>query len=156
VTPAGVVRHIGTQFQVQVDGITTRVQVREGRVLLTPATGAPTDIAAGDDLRIAGDDVQWRRGAPSFGIDWDWTAGIAPVLAIENRPLAEFVTWVAREHGWQVQYGEPGLQPRTHDIRLHGSLDGLDSAAMLERVSLVTGVSLEVRDGVLWVGGAAK
>jgi len=48
VTPAGVVRHVGTQFQVRVSGGMTRVRVREGRVLLTRASGVPTDIAAGD------------------------------------------------------------------------------------------------------------
>ncbi len=62
---------------------------------------------------------------------------------------------MAREHGWQVQYGDETLQHRTLDIRLHGSLDQLDSAAMLERVALVTGVSLAAREGVLWVGGVS-
>ena len=102
-TPAGVVRHVGTQFQVQVTGNMTRVRVREGRVLLERASGAPTDIAAGDELRVAGDDLRWQRGLPSFGADWEWSARIAPALEIENRPLAEFLAWMAREHGWQVQ-----------------------------------------------------
>ena len=152
-TPAGVVRHVGTQFQVQVAGPMTRVRVREGRVLLTPASGVTTDIAAGDELRVAGDDMHWRRGLPSFGAEWEWSAGIAPALDIENRPLAEFVTWMAREHGWQVRYGNEALQQRAFDIRLHGSLDRLDRDAMLERVALVTGVPLRANDGVLWVGG---
>ncbi len=141
-TPAGEVRHVGTQFQVQVTGDVTRVRVREGRVLLTRASGVPTDIAAGDELRVAGDDLQWQRGLPSFGAEWEWSAGIAPALEIENRPLAEFVTWMAREHGWQIRYSDETLQQRTLDIRLHGSLDRLDSDAMLERVALVTGVPL--------------
>ena len=38
-TPAGVVRHVGTQFQVHVTGDMTRVRVREGRVLLTARFG---------------------------------------------------------------------------------------------------------------------
>jgi ferric-dicitrate binding protein FerR (iron transport regulator) len=155
-TPAGVVRHVGTQFQVHVDGDTTRVRVREGRVLLERASGASTDIAAGDELRVAGDELRWQRGLPSFGAEWEWSAGIAPALEIENRPLAEFLTWMAREHGWQVQYMDEKLQHRTLDIRLHGSLEQLDSAAMLERVALVTGVSLEAREGVLWVGGGSQ
>jgi transmembrane sensor len=151
-TPAGVVRHVGTQFQVQVEGDLTRVRVREGRVLLTPASGAPTDIAAGDELQVTGGHAQWRRGLASFGPDWEWSAAIAPALEIENRPLAEFLAWMAREHGWQIRYGDEGLQQRTLEIRLHGSLDRLDGDAMLERVALVTGVPLRARDGVLWVG----
>jgi len=155
-TPAGVVRHVGTQFQVQVTGNMTRVRVREGRVLLERASGVPTDIAAGDELRVAGEDLRWQHGLVSFGAEWEWSAAIAPALEIENRPLAEFLTWMAREHGWQVQYTDETLQHRTLEIRLHGSLDQLDGAAMLERVSLVTGVPLSTRGGVLWVGGGGR
>jgi ferric-dicitrate binding protein FerR (iron transport regulator) len=154
-TPAGVVRHVGTQFQVQVTGGTTRVRVREGRVLLARAAGA-TDIATGDELMVNGDDFNWRHALPSYGPEWEWSATIAPPLAIENRPLAEFLAWMAREHGWQIRYGEETLQQRTHEIRLHGSLDPLGSDAMLDRVALVTGVPLMARDGVLWVGGDEK
>ena len=151
-TPAGAVRHVGTQYQVHVAGNVTLVRVREGRVLLTRASGEPTDIASGDELQVSGADVRWRHGLPAFGDDWEWSAGIAPALEIENRPLTEFITWVSREHGWQVRFVDVALQSRAADIRLHGSLDPLDSAAMLERVSLVTGVPLNARDGVLWVG----
>ena len=111
-TPAGAVRHVGTQFQVQRDRRHDRVRVREGRVLLTRAAGAPTDIAAGDELRVSGASIEWRRGLPSFGADWEWPAGIAPALEIENRPLAEFLAWMAREHGWQVRYADETLQQR--------------------------------------------
>ena len=152
-TPAGAVRHVGTQFQVHVTGDVTIVRVREGRVLLTRASGTPTDIAAGDELRVRGGELRLQRGLPSFGEDWEWSAGIAPALEIENRPLAEFIAWLAREHGWQVRYADESLQARTFDIRLHGSLDQMESAAMLERVTLVTGVPLQAGNGVLWVGG---
>jgi ferric-dicitrate binding protein FerR (iron transport regulator) len=155
-TPAGEFRHVGTQFQVMVMGNTTHVRVREGRVLLTRAPGTQdntTDIATGDELSVTGNELAWRRGLPSFGADWEWSATVAPQLEIENRPLAEFIAWMAREHGWQIRYGDDSLQQRTHDIRLHGSLDDLGTDAMLERVSLVTGVPMSVRDGVLWVGG---
>ena len=71
---------------------------------------------------------------------------------IENRPLSEFLAWLAREQGWRVHYASERLQEQAAQIRLHGSLEGLEVAAMLERVVLVTGVKLEVRHGVLWVG----
>lgn len=151
-TPAGEVRHVGTQFQVSVAGSITRVRVREGRVLLTRAAGAPADIVTGDEVKVSGKNLQWLHALPSFGPDWEWSASIAPPLEIENRPLSEFLAWMVREHGWQLRYGDPGLQPRTPEIRLHGSLDRLGPDAMLERVSLVTGVPLRSRDGVLWVG----
>jgi len=152
-TPAGEVSHVGTQFQVQVSGQTTRVRVREGRVALLPEAGAQQRvIAAGDALEVSGSEERWQHGLASLGDDWEWATTLAQPLIIENRTLAEFLTWLAREHGWQLRYGDDALQQRTLDIRLHGSFDGLDTPSMLERIGLVTGVPLAVRDGSLWVG----
>jgi hypothetical protein len=77
---------------------------------------------------------------------------VAPTIGIEGRPMSEFLAWLVRERGWQLRYADDALQQRTHEIRLHGSLDGLDTPGMIERVALVTGIELEARDGVLSVG----
>jgi ferric-dicitrate binding protein FerR (iron transport regulator) len=146
-TPAGELTHVGTQFMVSVSNDATRVRVREGRVSLAAKT-----IAAGEELEIRGDSHTWRRGLPSFGPQWEQFAGVAPNLEIEGRPLAEFLAWMAREHGWRLRYSSDALQQRAHDIRLHGSIDGLDTPAMLDRMTLVTGLAFDVRDGVLFVG----
>jgi ferric-dicitrate binding protein FerR (iron transport regulator) len=152
-TPAGEISHIGTQFQVSVVGEVTRVRVREGRVQMESSDGgARQDLATGDALEVRGGEFFLTRGLPSFGADWAWAAGVGPVLEIENRPLAEFLAWLVREQGWRLHFASESLQEQAGQIRLHGSLAGLDAEAMLERVSLVTGVRLEVRHGVLWVG----
>jgi len=152
-TPAGDVRHAGTQFLVAVAAGTTRVRVREGVVTVVPGSGGESRaVASGDELMVDGGAATWRHGLPSYGMDWEWSAQVAPALAIEGRPLGEFLAWIAREHGWQLRFRDDALQTRVREIRLHGSLEGLDVAAMLERVGLVTGVSLAAHDGVLWVG----
>ncbi len=155
-TPAGAVRHVGTQFQVQVHDGLTRVLVREGRVMIAMSGTPAVDLAAGDLADMAGTQLRLERGQPGHGADWEWVAVTAPDFDIENRPLSEFLAWVAREHGWQLRFGAGDLQSRAQDIRLHGSMDGLDAAGMLERVSLITGVPLVARDGVLWVGAAVQ
>jgi len=111
-------------------------------------------VAAGDALEVRGDEERWQHGLPSFGTAWEWSAALAPALAIEDRPLAEFLAWMAREHGWQLHFSDEALQRQAQEIHLHGSLDGLDAPAMLERVALVTGVPLALGDGVLSVGVA--
>jgi ferric-dicitrate binding protein FerR (iron transport regulator) len=151
-TPAGEVRHVGTQFQVFVSPDVTRVRVREGRVMVEAPGARRQDLATGDALEVRGGEYRVQHGLPSFGTDWAWAAALAPVLEIENRPLSEFLAWLVREQGWRLHYASEDLQERAAQIRLHGSLQGLDAAAMLERVTLVTGVKLEVRQGVLWVG----
>jgi ferric-dicitrate binding protein FerR (iron transport regulator) len=149
-TPAGAVRHVGTQFQVNVsEG--TRVQVREGRVILARKDQL-LDIGAGDVVEVMAGRTRIDHGQPAFGAAWEWAAATAPAFDVENRPLGEFLAWLAREHGWQLRYVDVGLQSRSQEIRLHGSVAGLDTAGMLERMALVTGVPLMVRDGVLTVG----
>jgi len=151
-TPAGEIGHIGTQFQVFVDDATTRVRVREGRVLVTAPGGGTQDLAMGDALEVRGTERRVTHGLPSFGAEWAWAASVGAVLEIENRPLAEFLAWLTREQGWQLRYASDALQEQAGQIRLHGALDGLDTTGMLERVALITGVPLQMRDGVLWVG----
>ena len=132
-------------------GSSTRVQVREGRVELTASSGS-ADLAAGDVADTSGGNLVVRHGEPVHGADWEWVAVTAPSFDIENRPLSEFLAWLAREHGWQLRFVDTRTQASAQSIRLHGSMSGLDAAGMLQRASLVTGVMLSQGDGVLWVG----
>lgn len=151
-TPAGAVRHVGTQFQVRVSGDHTRVLVREGRVVLLQDGGATVDLGAGDSADAAGTRVRIEHDQSSHGSEWEWAATTAPAFDIENRPLSEFLAWLAREHGWQLRYADAATQSQVQDIRLHGSMPGRDAAAMLERASMITGMPLALKDGALLVG----
>jgi ferric-dicitrate binding protein FerR (iron transport regulator) len=153
-TPAGEVRHRGTQFLVSVEGAATRIRVREGRVELARPGAPAQDIAAGDGLDVQGARLQWRQGLASHGAEWEWATSTAPAFDIENRPLSEFLAWVSREHGWQLAYQNEAIRVRAQDIRLHGTVSGLEVKAMLERIALITGVSLRVEAGVLQVDPA--
>jgi ferric-dicitrate binding protein FerR (iron transport regulator) len=155
-TPAGEVRHVGTQFQVRVRGGSTRVQVREGRVLIQRPAMPALDLGLGDTAEISGSDVRVMHGAATYGADWEWVTATAPGFDIENRPLSEFLAWLAREHGWQLRIENADTQDHLRDIRLHGSMDGLDHREMLARAALITGIPMEVRDGVLRVSREAR
>jgi hypothetical protein len=152
-TPAGAVRHLGTQFQVTVAGALTRIEVREGRVTVDGLM--PREVAAGEKLEVRGVDAVLTGAQPRYGAAWEWAARTAPAFDIENRLLPEFLAWVAREHGWQLRYTDARSQERVQDVRLHGSLDGLDADGMIERVALITGMPMVLRDGALTIGGAA-
>jgi ferric-dicitrate binding protein FerR (iron transport regulator) len=153
-TPAGEVRHVGTQFLVVVDGRNTDVSVREGRVIVSrpDAGNGEIDIAAGEVLKVDATHAVLTRGLPSYGPQWEWVTAIAPPFDIENRPLSEFIAWVVREQGWQLRYADHQLQQGARDIRLHGSIDSMPIESRLETVSLITGVPLQVRQGELLVG----
>lgn len=150
-TAAGTVTHVGTQFQVRVQDAVTRVRVREGRVAIA-TTGETVDLAAGDLAEVSRGHARVQHGLPGHGEEWEWAAATAPAFDVENRPLSEFLAWLAREHGWQLRFTDAGTQSRVQAIRLHGSLSSRDAASMLERAALVTGVPLSFSDGALWVG----
>jgi ferric-dicitrate binding protein FerR (iron transport regulator) len=152
VTPAGEVKHLGTQFQVSVQDQTTQVRVREGHVQLSSHSTDAQYIAAGEEVQVVGSRTRLQHGLAGYGADWEWATMIAPAFDIENRPLPEFLAWMAREHGWQLHYANEALQRHAQEIRLHGSLERMSSNDVLERVSLITGVPITSRDGVISVG----
>ena len=151
-TPAGDVRHLGTQFQIVVNGADTRISVREGRVLLESPT-MREEVGSGELLHVDSAGGLSREEIPAFGPNWQWVANIAHPMNIENRPLIEFLTWMAREQGWTLRFASPDDEQLAQSIRLHGSLATLQSQEMLERISLITGVAMESQEGVLIVGG---
>jgi ferric-dicitrate binding protein FerR (iron transport regulator) len=153
-TPAGEVSHVGTQFLVNVGRGVTKVQVREGRVTLGTADGESHAVSAGERLEVDGEQTLLTGAQISHGADWEWAAAVAPAFDVDNRPLAEFLAWIAREHGWQLRYADAARQSQAQAVRLHGSLRGLEAAAMIERVSLITGIPIGLRDGALTVGQA--
>jgi len=155
-TPAGEVSHLGTQFLVAVQGTATHIRVREGRVALARGGSDIHEVAAGDALEVDGANIRLLQGLSSYGEDWEWTTVAAPSFDIENRPLQEFLEWVAREHGWELAYHDEATRLLAREVRLHGSVSKLEVSAMLQRIALITGVPLQVRGGTLEVGGGAE
>ena len=152
-TPAGEVRHTGTQYQVAVTGQVTQIKVREGRVQLSEVNGdGAIHIVAGEEIRVDESGAISRRAVPPFGPDWEWASTLATPIDIDNRPLTEFLAWIVREHGWQLRYASAAEERAAQAIRLHGSAQGKTPAETLRRVSLITGLAMHVEDGVLLVG----
>ncbi len=151
ITPAGEVKHQGTQYLVSVSPGATRIVVREGRVQLG-GTRHQTQITAGERIDIDEAGRVSRASVPSFGESWEWVSMIVPAIDLDNRPLSEFLSWMIREHGWQLRYATPRGEQTVQAIRLHASAQGKTPLETLQRVSLITGLTLELENGVLIVG----
>lgn len=155
-TPAGEVQHEGTQYQIRVSGELTQIKVREGRVrLVTARNGDAVSIVAGEQVRVEDDEIS-KASVPSFGPDWDWASTMATALDIDNRPLVEFLAWITREHGWQLRYASAAEERAVQSIRLHGSAKGANPLDTLRRVSLITGLSMQMENGILLVGATSE
>jgi ferric-dicitrate binding protein FerR (iron transport regulator) len=142
-TARGYVEHLGTQFEVVSSGDDVRIRVREGSVQLhTPEGTEVTD--AGNELFVPESGARERRRISTYGGEWGWDEAIAPRYDIEDRSVAEFLAWVARETGRHVDFVDDRSRDVAVQTRLHGSIRKLEPLEALTRVLETTSLRAEL------------
>jgi ferric-dicitrate binding protein FerR (iron transport regulator) len=134
---AGSVRHAGTQYQVRTHADDIEVSVREGRVLIASA-GGTSEGQAGEQVRVTTRGEIARTALAANDSQWHWVASTAPAFDINDRPLIEFIEWVARETGRKVVYASQHAQAAARQVVLRGSVAGLDPDTALNAVLATT------------------
>jgi ferric-dicitrate binding protein FerR (iron transport regulator) len=150
VTAAGEFRHVGTQFALAVIDGATRLRVREGSVAWDAMEGGST-VSAGTEMIIDRDRRVTRRTIAATGEAWSWTESMAPEVDIENRPLSEFLDWVARETGRRLVIADENTRGQIGAIRTHGNVRGLEPLKALEAVMAATSLQLDLPAGTIRV-----
>ena len=146
VTPAGTLRHLGTQYEVRLLGPDVRVRVREGRVEWNPRDGPVASGQVGEQLTITPNGEIARESVTRYGPVWDWVAAVTPGMDIDGRPLIEFLAWAGRELGHDIVYGTPEIAAAVSAIVVHGSIAGLTPMQALDAVLATTRLQA-VHDG---------
>jgi ferric-dicitrate binding protein FerR (iron transport regulator) len=132
-TDAGSVRHVGTQYQVRTHADDMEVIVREGRVVIANASGTSSGVA-GERIRVTPRGQIVRSTVPAHDLAWQWAAHTAPTFDINDQTLAVFADWVARETGRKIVYESDAAQSAANELRLRGSIVGLDPETALNAV----------------------
>lgn len=144
-TPAGAVRHLGTQYEARLAGNGLRVAIREGRVQIGMPSGA-VQGAAGEQLDVVAGRVERSALAPNAP-EWNWLATVTPPFALEGRSVEDFLEWAARETGRSVVFVSPDAAERARAVTLSGTLEGLTPdeavAAVLSTTSLRAGIEAD-------------
>jgi ferric-dicitrate binding protein FerR (iron transport regulator) len=153
ITPAGEFRHVGTQFALAVIDGATRLRVREGSVRWQSGDSEST-LKAGTEMFIDGDQKVAQRAIELAGPQWAWSDAMAPSVEIENRPLSEFLDWVARETGRKLVIADENARRQIETIRMHGDVHGLEPLQALEAVMASTTLHLELPAGAIRVSFA--
>ena len=136
-TASGTATDIGTQFSVRLDSADMSVAVREGQVDLKEG-GRIHNAMRGDKVTVRpGKDAQFDAVSVR-GEEWDWAVALAPTFDIENRSLLEFLKWVSRETGMELNIESDTTRMETMRPRLHGSVDGMTPLEALEAVLATT------------------
>jgi len=146
-TPAGIIRHVGTQYEARILSGATRIRVREGRVDVIPTHGTAQSARMGEQLIVAASGGVERGAIAPSDAEWSWTASAAPPFDIDGRPVREFLTWVGREVGREIVFATPASEAEANRAVLSGSVSGLDPAEALAAVLPTTSLHSIERDG---------
>ena len=148
-TPLGVVRDIGTQFEVRLGASSLRVRVRSGVVEVH--RGAEVSSARpGTELTVGPGGATSRAVAP-YGPEWAWAASLGPAVETEGRPLSAFLEHLCREQGWTLTYADAKLAREASGIILSGSTRGAQPSDALAIVLATSGLKHRLEDGRLLV-----
>ncbi len=150
-TPAGVIHHVGTQYETRLAGTDVRIAVREGKVELDTSGGATQRARAGEELTIDSAGSVERSAVSPYGARWQWVSATAPTFNIDGRPVVDFLTWVARELGCDVVYADAQTQEQASKVLLSGSIAGLRPDEALAAVLPTTPLRSRMQDGQLVV-----
>jgi ferric-dicitrate binding protein FerR (iron transport regulator) len=144
-TRLGVVRDIGTQFEVRLTADELWVSVREGLATLATA-GRSFGAPAGTRLVAGGAGVESR---PLEHPDWGWVLDIAPAFEMDGKTLHEYLDWLARETGWRIEFADPGIARESSTVVLHGSVTVLRPDETPAAVLPTCGLTHRLSDGTL-------
>ena len=147
-TPLGVVRHLGTQFEVRLQDEAVRIRVREGTIAFENARGRWVSHA-GEALVAARGLEPERRPIFTYGPEWSWLDPLMPSFILEGSTVGEFLQWVGREHGLRWEYTYPAMRDRVERIVLHGSIDGLTAEEALAAVLPTCGLTFRLSGDLL-------
>ena len=139
-TALGLVRDIGTRFDVQLQNDVLRIRVREGAIVLA-RDARQTRAGAGQQLVASADGSLGVEPARTYGPDWDWISLAAAPFMLEGSTLESFLGWVERESGRSVVFGEADLGRDSRSARLHGAIAGLTPDEALGVVLPAVGLS---------------
>jgi hypothetical protein len=155
-TQAGVIEHVGTEFEVMSDASGVRIRVREGRIRLRGASDALGQVSV--VLADAGTEVVATAGGPivqrpvaTYGADWQWLAEVAPGFEIEGQHLMVFLQWVSRESGRRLEFGDAQALETAKRTILHGKIRERSPLDTLSNVLETTSLRYELRGDTILV-----
>ncbi len=152
-TPLGLIREIGTQFEVRLEPSAVRVRLREGAVIVDQGDRAH-EVHAGTELDLDAEGTATRHEISHYETAWSWIETITPLPDLENRSLRSFLEWVARERGWTLSYADESVARSASEIVLSGTTSRMTIDEALEAVLVTSRLTHRVEDGALTIESA--
>jgi transmembrane sensor len=148
-TPFGLVKDVGTQFEIRLESGGLRVRVRSGLAEVHHG-GEIVPARPGSEVRVSPSGTT-TRVVLSYGPEWEWTSALAPRFDVDGRTLSSYLDYLCREQGWTLAYADAGLARDVSGIVVHGSVDGLAPMDALSVVLSTSGLTFRLARGHLVV-----
>ncbi len=146
-TAHGIVRDIGTQFEVRSTSDALRVRIRSGGVeLLDTADGNRVAGASGEELRLNAAGQLSRRQFARDDPDWAWVQSLAVAPTLETPSVMRYLTWIAEETGKELEFASETVRLQAELARFSGDPRGLMPADLLETIAETTDFDFEFTD----------
>lgn len=152
-TTLGVVRDIGTQFEVRLSpggdsGSELRVRVREGSIVLEHE-GESHHAILGEELTVDSHGLVERSEIRTYGLHWHWVLDTAPAPDVTGKPLQVFLDWLAREGGWTTHFADSATAEIAKATLLHGDIRGLTPSQASAMVLQGSGLTHRLEESTL-------
>lgn len=148
ITPAGVVRHLGTQYVVRVERTSTMVGVREGSVaIVSDSVSAIT--RAGNMISFDSSNRATERPLDAYAPVWNWVMEISPTVISQRTRVVDLLDWISRESGREIVFFEDAES--VAETTIVDGLPEVDALTAVDALELATDLSLEVSAGRILV-----
>jgi hypothetical protein len=152
-TRFGVVRDIGTQFEVRSTTSALRVRVRTGAVLLVDSLhAADVQGSAGEEFQLSASGALELADIAPDAAQWEWAAMLAVVPVIENNLIIGYLQWIARETGKSLRFDSQSTELRAQFERWNGDMRGLTPLEVLYSIAAASDFEYELtNDGTMLI-----
>lgn len=144
-TALGVVRDIGTQFEVATSQDLLRVRVRSGRVAITDLPVAvEIEGDAGTEIELSPDGNSIRRAFAPDDEAWTWVQALA--VTPSSQSILSYLNWIARETGKRLEFASRYVERRAESELLIGDAQGHSPTQVLELISETSDFTYQLTD----------
>jgi ferric-dicitrate binding protein FerR (iron transport regulator) len=145
-TSFGVVRDIGTQFEILATDDRLRVRVRSGLIELRSAAGD-------DPIRLADAEMEVTAAGASRQLPlapdsevWAWAEALASAPDDGRHTVFEYLSWIAHEKGKVLTFSSPAAEQRARADYFGGDPTGLTPLELLAVIAATSSFRYEMQD----------
>jgi ferric-dicitrate binding protein FerR (iron transport regulator) len=148
-TAHGTVTHLGTQYMAFADVNRLSVSVREGQIVIH-GTYYDETAEEGKQITVQGNARPSVVDMQRYGEAWEWIEATAPTASVDGRTVHEFLRWVGRETGLEIDYASPAAEETARNGILRGTVDQRPTYALHLRM-LGEDLDWVIEEGVIKV-----